>query len=177
MLHYLFILDVLVLVVADQWTKYWAVMHLKGQSAIVLWPEIFELSYTENPGVAFSLLENQRWIFIPVTVAVMLLVLVTLLRSPVRRHWMFRLGASMILAGGIGNLIDRIAYGYVVDFLYFKAIDFPVFNFADCCVVVGAIILFTYLLFFCKSAEDMPMRTLLLGIQKKEVSKHDDRGE
>lgn len=172
MLHYLFLLDVALLVTADQWTKYLAVAHLKGQEAIALWPGVFELTYRENPGVAFSLLENQRWIFIPVTVMVMAAVLLALIRSPLRKRWMFRLGCSMILAGGIGNLIDRIAYGYVVDFLYFKLIDFPVFNVADCCVVVGAIVFFVFLLFFCKEANDLPLRTLFFGIVKKD--KHDD---
>ncbi len=167
MLHYLFFLDVALLVFVDQWTKHLAVLHLADQSAFVLWPGVLELTYHENTGIAWSLLKGMPWIFVPVTAVVMLLILCALLRSPYRRQWMFRLGSSLILAGGIGNLIDRVFRGYVVDFIYVRLINFPVFNFADCCVVVGAIVLFAYLLFFCRAQEDMPLRTLLFGIKKK----------
>ena len=164
-----------VLVAVDQLTKYWAIAHLKGQPPLALWPGVFELQYCDNPGVAFSLLENQRWIFIPVTVLVMLLVLVVLFRSRLCRYRTFRLSCALILAGGIGNLIDRIAYAHVTDFLYLKLIDFPIFNFADCCVTVGAVLLFVFLLFLYKEPEELPLRTLLFGIPAKAKAPKDDR--
>ena len=80
----------------------------------------------------------------------------------------------LILSGAIGNLIDRIAYGYVVDFLYFKLINFPIFNVADCYVVIGACLMFLFVLFVYKEPEDLPIRTILLGIPKKK--KEDTHG-
>lgn len=166
------------LVAIDQFTKSWAVMHLKDQAAIPLWRGVFELQYCENPGIAFSLLEHQRWIFIPTTCAVMILLVIMLLRSDLRHSKIFSLGCAMILAGGIGNLIDRIAYQYVIDFLYFKLIDFPIFNFADCCVVIGAIILFAYLMFGCKDSDLNNLCGLIFGSKTctKELA-NDDRNQ
>ena len=158
------VLSIALLIGADQFTKHLAVVHLREQPPIVIWPDVFELQYCENPGVAFSLLENQRWIFIPLTVIIMLLVIVVMFRSPLCKHVLFRLSCVLIAAGGIGNLIDRIYLGYVIDFLYFKLIDFPIFNVADCCVVVGAIFLIFYLLFIFKE-EDAPLKTLLFGLK------------
>ena len=130
-----------VLVAVDQVTKQLAVRFLKDLPSIPLWKDVFELQYCENPGIAFSMLENQRWLFIPMTCLVMLALIIMLLRSDLRHSKLFSLSCAMILAGGIGNLIDRVAYKYVIDFLYFKLIDFPIFNFADCCVVVEPLIL------------------------------------
>ncbi len=178
MLQIVMLVFSVVLVVIDQLTKSWAVLNLKDQPAIPLWRGVFELQYCENPGIAFSLLENQRWIFIPATCLVMILLLIMLLRSDLRHSKLFSLGCAMILAGGIGNLIDRVAYKYVIDFLYFKLIDFPIFNFADCCVVVGAIILFAYLMFGCKDSDFNNLRGLIIGskTRAKELT-NDDRNK
>lgn len=162
-----------VLVGIDQLTKYLAVVHLKDQASFVLWPGVFEFRYCENTGVAFSLLENQRWLFIPMTAIVAVAMIVILFRSPLCRHKLFSFSCALILAGGVGNLIDRIVLSYVVDFLYFSLIDFPIFNFADCCVVIGACLLFVFLLFVYKDKEDTPLRTLLLGIPVKKKETQD----
>ena len=159
------VLSVAFLIGVDQFTKYLAVVHLREQPPVAIWPDVFELQYCENPGVAFSLLENKRWLFIPLTVVMMLLLIVVLLRSPLCRHLVFRFSCALIVAGGLGNLIDRIFLGYVIDFFYFKLIDFPIFNFADCCVVVGAFLLMFYLLFIFKDDKSTPLKTLLFGIK------------
>ena len=156
------------LVVVDQVTKYLAVLNLDHQAPIALWPNVFELQYHENRGIAFSMLQGLQWIIIPITILVMLLIAVMLWRSPMTRFILFRTSCVLILAGGIGNLIDRIALGYVIDFLYFRLIDFPIFNFADCCVVIGACLMVVFVLFVYKEEDDMPLRQLLFGIQKKE---------
>ncbi len=174
---WMFVLSAALLAV-DQVTKQLAVQFLKDQPAIPLWRDVFELQYCENPGIAFSLLEHQRWIFIPVTCMVMILLVIMLLRSDLRHSKLFSLSCAIILAGGIGNLIDRIAYKYVIDFLYFKLIDFPIFNFADCCVVVGAIILFAYLMFGCKDSDFNNLRGLLLGSKSHAKERtNDDRNQ
>ena len=156
MLTALFMIFVALLVGVDQATKLWAAANLKDSSAIVVIPGVFELQYTENRGVAFSMLQGQRWLFIPLTIAVALVILVMMLRSPLRRYKLFSFTCVLILAGAIGNLIDRIVYGFVIDFLYFSLIDFPIFNFADCCVVIGCGLMILYVLLDERKAKKEP---------------------
>lgn len=163
------------LVVIDQLIKIWAVATLKDGTVIPWIEGVFELRYCENTGVAFSMLENQRWLFVPLSALVSLLMVFVLLRSPLCQKPLFLISATLILAGGVGNLIDRAVLGYVVDLFYFKLIDFPIFNFADCCVVVGAVLLFVFVLFGSKDIGDMPLRTALFGISMKKESA--DEGE
>ena len=158
----------------DQITKMWAVSQLLNADRVIpVIDGVFEFRYTENPGVAFSMLEGQRWVFIPVTLVIAGLLLIMMLRSPLRRYKLFHIVCVLILAGAIGNLIDRMIYGYVIDFLYFSLINFPIFNFADCCVVIGAVLLFVFVLFVMKDEADLPLRTLFLGIEKKQKEKND----
>lgn len=155
------------LILIDYLTKYWAATSLAVNGPIALIPNVFEFHYTENRGVAFSMLQGQRWFFVPLSILIAVAVLVILFRSPLRRYKLFSVLCVLIFSGAIGNLIDRIAYGYVVDFLYFKLINFPVFNIADCYVVIGACLMFLFVLFVYKEPEDLPLRTILLGIPKK----------
>ncbi len=169
---------VLGLVGLDQWTKWLALTHFQGGAGLPLWPGVFELQYCENRGVAFGMLQGQRWIFIPLTLVVVALMLVLLVRSVWRHSRVFQLSALLIMAGGIGNLIDRIFRGYVIDFLYFKLIDFPIFNGADCYVTVGAVLLFVFFLFLWKEEEETPLRTALFGIGgRKAGNPHGDTDE
>ncbi len=158
----------IVLVFIDQLTKYYAVLYLKGQEPIVLWQQVLELHYHENDGIAFSMFAGWQWLIVPITALVMLLIFVIMWRSTMRNHWLFRTSCILILAGGIGNLIDRTVLGYVVDFIYVRLIDFPIFNVADCCVVIGAALLIVYVLFVYKEEDDLPLRTVLFGIGKRE---------
>lgn len=151
----------------DQLTKIWAIHQLCDRDRVIpVIDGVFEFHYAENPGVAFSMLEGQRWIFIPVTLLISGVLMMMMLRSPLRRYNLFNVVCVLILSGALGNLIDRIVYGYVVDFLYFSLIDFPIFNFADCCVVVGAVLLCVFVLFVMKDEDELPLRTLLFGIEK-----------
>ncbi len=169
----LFIISTIALIAVDQITKIWAVTQLhEAERVIPIINGVFELRYTENRGVAFGMLQGQLWLFVPLTLLVVMLFGVMLMRSPLRRYKLFTIPAVMIIAGAIGNLIDRILYGYVIDFLYFRLIDFPIFNFADCCVVVGAILLFIFFLFVWKD-DKMPLRTMLFGIEVPEKENSD----
>ena len=132
----------------DQLFKALAVYWLKGNPPHVLIDGVFELHYSENPGAAFGILQDHRWLFISVTILVMAFMLVLLMSGKFRRYPLMNISGVLIVAGGVGNLIDRIANGYVVDFLYFRLINFPIFNFADCCVVVGAVLLLIFFFFF-----------------------------
>ncbi|MBQ6706355.1 MAG: signal peptidase II [Clostridia bacterium] len=141
------LLPAALLIALDQWLKYLATVHLKGNPAIPLIEDVFELLYVENPGAAFSILQNQRLFFILFTGIVMLFLLTVLVSGRYRRYMLLNISFVLVLAGGIGNLIDRIVNGVVIDYLYFKWIDFPVFNFADCCLVIGAILMLIFFFF------------------------------
>lgn len=138
----------LVLILLDQWTKFLASRYLAGTSGISLIPGVFELYYLENRGAAFGMLSNRQWFFVLIATVMVLAavyVYVKLPREPY--YYSLHLVCVLVAAGAVGNMIDRIVHHYVIDFLYFSLIDFPVFNIADCYVCVGAalavILLFT----------------------------------
>ena len=157
----LYIGMILLLVGLDQWTKYLAILHLKGQDNIVWWENVFELEYRENTGAAFSIMQGQSGFLIGFTSIALLLVAIFLVRSKLGKISWVRVTGSLILDGGIGNLIDRLFRGFVVDFLYFSLIDFPVFNVADCCVVIGAVLLMVYVLFFYRESSQIEQEVAL----------------
>lgn len=134
-----------VLVAADQFTKYLVVEHIKPEGPIVVIKNFFELVYVENRGAAFGMLQDQRAFFIGIT-AGMVLVAAVLLLVYKKHTWASWCSGVLIISGGIGNLIDRVLNGFVVDFLSFSFFP-PVFNFADCCVTVGAGMLILHILF------------------------------
>ena len=140
----------------DQITKLLSVAFLMGQEPFVLIPGVLELNFTTNPGVAFGLFAGNRFIFIGLTSVVLLVILVVLLSGKMRSQTMITVSGVMIVAGGVGNLIDRIFRGEVVDFIYFKLINFPIFNLADCYVVIGAAMLLVFYLFLFN--EEKPAR-------------------
>lgn len=130
-------------VLLDQLTKHLAVLFLKGNGSLPILNGIFHLTYTTNPGAAFSMFSapDQRWIFMLIsTVAILLMTGYLLLDRS--QSCFFRCAIGAVLGGGIGNMIDRVAVGEVVDFLDFCLINFPIFNVADCFVTVGACLLF-----------------------------------
>lgn len=131
----------------DQLIKYWTVEHLAlGESAAFL-PGIVQLTRVHNYGAAWSSFSGQTTALAVVTVLLMAAVAYLLVRRIVR-HPLGVIAGVMILAGGVGNLIDRLFRGYVVDMFDLTLFSYPVFNFADCCVVVGAILGAVYYLFF-----------------------------
>lgn len=145
---------VLVLVFLDQWTKYLAAAYLKGNAPIVILKNVFELSYLENRGAAFGIFQNQRWIFLILTFVIMMALLYLYGKLPaVKRYLPMRGCLIVVFAGALGNMIDRMINGYVVDFFYFKLIDFPVFNVADVYVTVTVIVAVFLFLFYYEEEE------------------------
>ena len=136
------------LVGLDQLTKWLTVVYLKNGEPLTLIPKVLEFTYVENEGAAFGMLQGGRWFFVVLTAILMIALGVFVLTGQFRRFRMFNISATLVLAGGIGNLIDRAIQGYVVDMIRVTFIDFPVFNVADCCVVVGSILLLIFFLFF-----------------------------
>lgn len=141
------IVMILSIIAFDQLTKYFAKAYLYGNDAKNFIKGVVEFVYAENTGVAFSMLSGGRWFFIVLTIVVVAGCLVYMYRGkPQKDLWLFwTLG--VLVAGGIGNLIDRIYLGYVVDFINPVFVNFAVFNIADCAVTLGAISLVTYLVF------------------------------
>ncbi len=131
----------------DQLTKWLAIAELKSADPVSVIEGILSFTYTENTGAAWNMFDGQRWILVGVTSLMLLGLLVVLLTGRFRLHKMANIGGILVVAGGLGNLIDRVWRGYVVDFIRADFIDFPIFNLADCFVVVGAISLFVYFVF------------------------------
>lgn len=158
-----FLLWSLLVVILDQLTKHLVVNHIEyGSSGIEVFP-FFNITHVYNTGAAFSFLAGmggwQRWFFVVVALSITLILLAVLLRTP-RSSRYTCLGIALVIGGAIGNLIDRVVYGYVVDFLlfYINTKDFfwayPTFNVADIAVCVGAAVLIVIGLFGKEKEED-----------------------
>lgn len=150
----LYTVGVILLLCFDQFTKYMASTHLKGGNSIVLIKNVFQLHYLENHGAGFGVLQGQRLWFVIITLILLILMIMIYFRTPLeKRYRWIRLILLLLTAGAIGNLIDRLRFGYVVDFFYFELINFPVFNVADVYVTCGMILLLVLVLFYYKDAE------------------------
>ena len=148
---FLDLLMIIGLIAFDQYTKQWAKVYLKDKPAYNLINGILELNYLENQGAAFGMLPNQKVFFVFVATVILFLKGYVLLKEPDKKkytilHFLF----SLIVAGSIGNMIDRVRYDYVVDFIYFVRMNVPIFNVADIYATVSAIVLLFLLLFIYK---------------------------
>lgn len=142
------IITIILLIGIDQFVKYLTVIHLKGQEPFVLLDGVFQLTYVENRGAAFGMLQNQRTFFLIFTLFVIGLIYFYYTKIPItKRYFLLRLTTQVFFAGAIGNWIDRLRLTYVVDMFHFSLIDFPVFNVADIYVVISSIA-FILLMFF-----------------------------
>lgn len=143
-----------VLIGLDQWTKQLAQTHLID-GPFVIWDGVFELHYSINKGAAFGILQDKRTFFILATCVILALIVYFYSKIPATKKYL-PLNALCIgiFAGAIGNFIDRVRLEYVIDFLYFKLINFPVFNVADCYITVSCVV-FAFLMFFYYKEEDL----------------------
>lgn len=133
---------ILFAILLDQLIKYLIVHNMELNSSIPVIDPIFYLTYVQNFGAAFSILQNQKTVFIVITSVVAVSLLLVIIKNKAKYHKALLISFSMIIGGGVGNLIDRIRYGYVVDFFDFKI--WPVFNIADMFVVCGTFLLAFY---------------------------------
>ena len=140
---------IIVAVFLDQLTKYLTVLHLKPIGTYPIIEDVFHLTYVENTGAAFGMMKDARWIFmITSTVAIIGILVYMIRRTCVKKEkmpWMEALSLSLIVGGGIGNMIDRTVLGYVVDMIDCRFINFAVFNVADSFVCIGAGVMVLYL--------------------------------
>lgn len=135
-----------VLVGLDYLVKQWAAGTLKPVTSMDIIPNVLSLYYHENYGAAFGILQQKRFFLVTVTAVVIVVLVGAILLKKVRGPLLLT-SLSLIIAGGVGNLIDRVTLGYVIDYIYFEPINFPIFNLADCCVVMGTGLLAFYILF------------------------------
>lgn len=132
-----------IVVIMDQWTKHLVMSHMELGQSLVFLDGFFQVTYVRNPGAAFGLLPYQTGFFIAATLLVSLLILYYFWTLG-RGYCWIRLGLALQLGGALGNLIDRLREGYVIDFLDFSLWP-PVFNLADVAIVVGvALFLFSF---------------------------------
>jgi len=129
----------------DQLTKWLAVVYLQGEPSFPLWREVLHFTYVENRGMAFGMLKDHRWVFMVFSTVAIIALAVYLFRFRPESRWM-QISMAFIIGGGIGNMIDRILLGYVIDFIDFTLINFAVFNIADSFVCVGAGMMIVYLI-------------------------------
>ena len=143
------------LILIDQLSKVWALSALRGTEGIAVIPNVFELSYLENRGAAFGILQDHQIFFVLITVAAAVILTWIYRRIPQTKKYIpLRISYALIMAGAFGNLIDRVFRGYVIDFIYFSLIDFPVFNMADIYVVCSGIFLVFCVCFKYKDESD-----------------------
>lgn len=141
-------------IILDQWTKHLAVTKLQGKAPYILINKVFQLCYLENRGAAFGLLQHQRVFFLICALVILLFAIWIYGKLPnAQRYLPLRICIIGICAGAIGNMIDRVYLGYVVDFFYFNLIDFPIFNVADIYVTVSTIVLVILILFYYQEDE------------------------
>ena len=151
MVKLIYIILIPLLTVLDQLIKYLVVTYLKPIESVTVIPYLLEFRYLENSGAAFGIFQNMTWFFSVATVIITVVISVYLYKNnPV--HSLVRTSAIMIIAGGFGNLIDRLFLGFVVDFIHVMFFDY-IFNFADCLVVVGVCLFIIYTLFIMKDSE------------------------
>ena len=145
---------VVLLVFFDQWSKGQVIQHLSGGRVVTVLPRLLQFRYMENTGAAFSVLTG-RTLFLSIVTALILAVAVLLLVFQKVHKTLDQVAIVLLVAGGAGNLIDRVARHYVVDFIEVLFTNFAVFNFADCCVTVGAaILILSTVLAFVKDSGD-----------------------
>ncbi|MCD8026626.1 MAG: signal peptidase II [Clostridiales bacterium] len=151
-----------ILAVIDQIIKYFVSVYLEPVGTITVIDNLLNLTYVENDGVAFGMFSDMRWIFVALTSILLLVIIFIMFRKRPKSRF-FYICAALIIGGGIGNLIDRIMYGYVIDYLSLSLFA-PVCNFADYCITIGTVMLIIYILFFSD----------FISSDSKKVKKKDD---
>ncbi len=129
----------------DQLTKWLTIVHLDEWESFPLWQDVLHFTYVKNTGMAFGMLKDHRWVFMVFSAIAIVGLAIYLFRFRPESRWM-QIAMAFIIGGGIGNMIDRIILGYVIDFIDFTLINFAVFNVADSFVCIGAGMMIVYLL-------------------------------
>ncbi len=130
----------------DLFTKHLAVLKLKDASFSVI-KDVLHFTYVENTGAAFGMFKDGNLLLLILSIIVLAAIIFALIKfKPTAKS--VNIGAAMVIGGALGNIIDRIFRGFVVDFIDFRLINYPVFNIADCFIVCGAILFAVWVIFF-----------------------------
>lgn len=143
---YIALATALVLIVLDQLIKIIVDANMMVSQSIPVIQDVLHFTYVQNEGAAFGIFQGQRWILVGVTSVVILGGIYLLAAKKLKSNFLIW-SVALVIAGGVGNLIDRIFRHFVIDYIELRLINFAVFNFADCCVVIGTIMIVCYLLF------------------------------
>ncbi|WP_430884722.1 signal peptidase II [Fusibacter sp. JL216-2] len=140
---------IVAMILIDRLVKYWAVTSLKPIGSIPLIQDVFHLTFAKNTGAAFSILRGKQ-IFLVVLTSLVIVGLTFLMAKNIKNggNKMMTLSLALIIGGAIGNFIDRVRLDYVIDYLNFTLINFPIFNAADVFIVVGTGLLAILVIFF-----------------------------
>lgn len=147
------LLIVVALIIVDLLTKKYVYGYCSEQEDIILIKGVLRFHAVENTGASFGIFANHTMALTIVSLICAVVLFLFIFYSYPRRNLWLRSALILILAGAIGNIVDRLALGYVRDFIYFELINFAVFNFADSCLTVGTIVLIVYMLFFYSKEE------------------------
>ncbi|MCI7095632.1 MAG: signal peptidase II [Clostridiales bacterium] len=139
------------IVAVDQITKFLTVAHIGLYQHVEMLPGVLGLTYVQNTGAAFSSFEGMQWLFAVIFLIFTGLILWEYFKKPQPFTRLERWCIAAIYGGGLGNMIDRLRYGYVVDMIKTEFMEFPVFNVADCFITCGCIMLLVHLVFFNKA--------------------------
>lgn len=143
----------LLLIALDQWSKYWAFNSLKVNGPITVIKNVFSFTWTENTGVAWSILSGSPiHLWLPIIMSVVL-IFVFILFPNTKRMLPINICIIALISGAVSNRIDRSVYGAVQDFLYFELINFPIFNIADCYIVISCILVAVLVIFYYNDDE------------------------
>ena len=148
MQYLLMILFAAGVVAADQLSKLWVVAEIPLYSQVPVLPGLFHLTYTQNTGAAFSMLRGQQWLFVVIFLVLTVAIVWEFSGKRMPFKTFERWCIVSVFAGGLGNLIDRVRLGYVVDMIEVEFMRFAVFNVADCFITCGCILLMVHLVFF-----------------------------
>ncbi|MPW25054.1 signal peptidase II [Alkalibaculum sp. M08DMB] len=142
-------LIIIIIVILDQVSKLLAIHYVKPLNTIPILENVFHLTYAQNTGAAFSILSNKISLLTFITTIFIIILLIYLYRisSKDKKFNLLTFSLSLIIGGALGNLVDRMRLGYVVDFFDFRLINFAIFNVADCFIVVGSILLVVLIIF------------------------------
>lgn len=165
------ILTLIITLVLDQLTKYLAQIKL-SDGAFKIIDGVFSFTYLENRGVGFGFLQNKMYLILAINIIILILVFIYYTKLPkTNRFFFLHVLITLIVSGALGNMIDRIRLGYVIDFFYFELIDFPIFNVADIYVTVSVILLMVLVIFFYSSEE---LDLIVMSSKKSKVNKDDE---
>lgn len=167
----------IILIGIDQAVKFWARVVLMNQDPIAVIPGVLELQYLENKGAVWGILSGKVDFLKIFTFLILLLIIFLYIKIPQgKKYNILKIITVFILAGAVGNLIDRLYLNYVVDFIYFKLINFPIFNIADSYLTVCSILLFLLAIFYYKD-EDFAFLEQLFSKKKASVKAADEQKE